>query len=494
MRAPFRRQFLQSTGFIAILLIGLVLSVQYLGAWYGLEILRISKESELESHLKDLGRMAPPEMLRESLALADAAYEITEGSSAASLDLAGPDSPLAEEFRVRTALTPRSQFDSFAANARLKGLHLLDDTGRILHSTSEPDRVWGTFDYLDMDREQFESALEGQTAGSLAYRSKNSPLKRVYVPVLDPDTDGVAAVLCLTAGRDFLAELDAVGEAMTALTIISTILILLIGWLVYRLLNRQKKYERQAAHADRLSSLGTLAAGFAHEVRNPLEIIGACTEDLERTLRESSAPAQTQEACRDILEEVERLNRLVGQFLQYSRADATDASGGQSSVAQSISSALAMLRHPAEKKKVSLSLSTTFASNDDRASISESALRQIIINLVLNAIQASPEDGRVEIEASADHNSIRIAVSDNGPGISSAVRARLFEPFFTTRSEGSGLGLAIAHQLARATGGSLDYLDRPGTGACFVLLLPRVGRTVASKSVATEALAGDPRS
>ncbi len=450
----------RSVGFAASLLIALMLAVQYAGAWYWIEIVTISKEGELERYLEDLGQSAV-------LGLADvtdSAFELKEeeseeASNASLTDLAEGD------------------FKRFAGAARLESLTLLDTEGRIVLSTTEPDMIRQPFDFLELDRDAFQSAIKGRSAGSLAYETDSAAFKRVYVPVMAQGS--IQGALCLTAGRDYLGEIGKLKASMRILTTISSVLTLLIGWLVYRLLERQRTYERQSARADRLSSLGTLAAGFAHEVRNPLEIIGACAEDLERSLAESpNAPKEAAETCRDISEEVERMNRLVGQFLQYSKPE-TSGDQTPASIAQSLKSAVGMLKHAAEKRGVALDAALDSIPESARVTLPDGGLKQVVVNLVMNAIQATPAGGRVEIETLVNGRAATMRFADTGPGIPAAIRPRIFDPFFTTRSEGSGLGLAIAHQLATRHGGNLEYEDRNDSGACFILTLPLVEKSEA---------------
>jgi signal transduction histidine kinase len=259
---------------------------------------------------------------------------------------------------------------------------------------------------------------------------------------------------------------------------VSAALVLSVGLLVYQLLVRQRKFERQVAHQDRLSSLGSLAAGFAHEVRNPLEIISACTEDLERSLAgRPGLAADAIESCRDIMEEVDRLNRLVGQFLAYARPTASGGDLQSAPADECVASVAGMLRHVAEKRRVIVESSFSGDGARTRTRLDGGALRQVLINLTLNAIQATPSGGLVRLSGAVEGRNLRLIVEDSGPGIPPAIRGKIFDPFFTTRDDGSGLGLSIAHQLVVRSGGRLECDDRPlGKGARFTVTLPLTER------------------
>ena len=468
-RSPFR-----STAFIALLLIVLVLAVQYSRAWQELGMVKIAMDSDLQRHLIDVGRIGEREFRGSALEMTRIAAEferaIAEGEPEPALTQDEMDEDI---FGDIFGPILREPFEAFAERARLENLTVLDPAGRVLFSTAEPERFFTAFEFMEIDREPFESALNGVPAGSPAYGVGASANKRVYVPLTE-EGGSAFAVICLAAGRDYLEPLSSLTGYTRRSLAISTVLVLLIGWLVYRLIAQQRKVEQRGFHADRLSSLGSLAAGFAHEVRNPLEIITACTEELERLLRDQSElPAEAAESCRDILEEVDRLNHLVAQFLQYAKADDSSAETESTSLSECVDSVMGMLRRLADQQKIVMSATGPSIDNDVEVALGQNSLRQIIINLSMNAIQATPDGGRVELLIQADPKQVRISFLDSGPGVPPALRSKIFDPFFTTRDEGSGLGLSIAHQLAARSGARIECVDAPrGMGACFVLTLP----------------------
>lgn len=466
---------LRSPGFIAAALIGSVLAVQWAGAWYWLEITRISKEDELHRHLLDLGNAARSVVEPRVPDLRNAAEAALAQSSAAGA-LPGADPGAVEAYQADSAAAGREAFDQLAKRTRLRDMTLMTPGGLVLYSLREPARVLEPYPYWELDRDAVEAAAKGEAGGPLVYAAGAAPLKRAYVPVRDGEDGPVAAVLALTGGRDYLFELERLEASARGLLAAASILVLMIGWFVYRMIARQRAFERTAAHADRLTSLGTLAAGFAHEIRNPLEIIGACAEDLQKSLEAGGAGPEARETCEDIVEEVERMNGLVGQFLQYSKADhPAEPCPEGAPVAAALQGSMAMLRHAAEKRGVALS-EPAGLDPSVRAAIPEARLRQIIVNLVMNAIQATPPGGRAGAEMETDGRRVRLRFTDTGPGIPREIRSRVFDPFFTTRAEGSGLGLAIAHRFAASAGGSLECLDPPGgRGALLQLTLPPAG-------------------
>ena len=375
----------------------------------------------------------------------------------------------------------------FALQSRLNKLVLINPDGRVLYDTVQPERLLTSFDFWALDGQEIRQALDGHPAASPAYTAGAEPRKRYYAPILD-QSGKTAALLCLVAGRDYLGQIDRLARGTRRLNLALTLLLAGVGWMIYGLLRRQRRMEQASAEADRLAALGRLAAGFAHELRNPLEIIRAFTEDLARTLHSPAegpeGRAHAAEACGDIVEEVDRMNHLVGQFLNYSRggrasADAPGAlapASAPASAMEELRAVLTILAPMAERQGVRLdpAVQAAAAADEARVALGVDSLKQVLMNLLLNAIQVSPRGGRVWTEVRASGRAVELRVCDEGSGVAASDRARIFEPFFTTRTDGAGLGLAISRQIAAAAGGSLDLAAPPnGRGACFMLSLPR---------------------
>lgn len=454
----------------------LVLGLQYFQTWYGMQLVRISKEQGLERHLLDLGRLGRQALRGEVLRLADLALD-------AHFQAMRTERTATNRWR-RAELLFQKSLDSyttaslrrFARSGRLERLLVLSTEGRILHDTEGGDRTFETFGFLAIDRAEFLSALTGRAAASPAYRAGDSPFKRLYLPIQETP-QRVGAVLCLVAGRDYLAEIEALAGQVRVANGVVTVLMLLAAWMIYRMVARQRRVEARAAEADRLASVGRLASGFAHELRNPLQIIRAYTEDLQRELHDENHADAAKESCTEIVEEIGRMNRLVEQFLGFSRPPAHPGSG-RGSVADALPAAVGMLRPTAERAGVQLALRMSPEKPPPPGGwivpMDGDTLRQVITNLVLNAIQATRTGGRVAVEAeTAGRATLLIRISDEGKGVPEADRQRIFEPFYTTRPGGSGLGLALTLRSVQQAGGRLELLSaRPNGGACFELRLP----------------------
>lgn len=235
----------------------------------------------------------------------------------------------------------------------------------------------------------------------------------------------------------------------------------------YQLDSEERLVARErSAQADRVAAIQTLSAGLAHELRNPLNSAKLQLELLERRLRREVVDHRLDgkliEPVEVIHQELERLTRLVGEFLAFARPSAL--------VVEDLD-VLAVIREVVGAESArGVALLAPSGSLPARADPAK--LRQIVHNLVRNAIEAVGGDGRVEVSASAEADKIRIAVEDNGPGIPAHVQRRIYEPFFTTKDTGTGLGLSIVHGMVGLHGGTIALTSGPH-GTRFDVALPR---------------------
>jgi len=222
--------------------------------------------------------------------------------------------------------------------------------------------------------------------------------------------------------------------------------------------------EEQLRRADRLSALGELSAGMAHEIRNPLGSIRGTAE----ILQDGIDPADKRyEFTRILIKEVDRLNRVVEDFLRFARPAPVER--GRLDVNEALREVLLLTRQPALKNNVRTELEAGAVPPlpGDREQ-----LKQAFLNLVLNALQAMPAGGTLAIGTETADGQLRIRFADSGQGIPPENLERIFNPFFTTRQEGTGLGLAITHRIVQGHGGHIEVKSRPGEGTTFTVVLP----------------------
>jgi two-component system, NtrC family, sensor histidine kinase HydH len=248
------------------------------------------------------------------------------------------------------------------------------------------------------------------------------------------------------------------------------------------------KLYQQMKERDRLAALGEMAAGLAHEIRNPLAAIQGAIQLLAPERRGDGRPPwpaevepeQSREFLGIITEEVRRLNAVVTEFLDYSRpAKALLAPGDVNEVLERTLRLLGGEIPPSVELRVELERPLP------RVSCDPEQLRQVFLNLTLNAVQAMPRGGRLTVSsrlardelavwrgAPRRSDTVEVRFGDSGPGIPEEARDHVFVPFYTTKEKGTGLGLAICQRIVKAHGGTIGLRSGPGEGAEFVISLP----------------------
>ncbi|MBT8470830.1 MAG: PAS domain S-box protein [Deltaproteobacteria bacterium] len=225
-----------------------------------------------------------------------------------------------------------------------------------------------------------------------------------------------------------------------------------------------RQLERHVAHKDRLSSIGTLASGVAHEVGNPLTGILMVAKNL------ATDPGADDAADRlgIIVDEAQRIHGIVQSLLTFSRRDETPVELQAIPVAAVIRNAAELAKLETDGCRIDLDLSM-----DAPAMASPDGLTQVLVNLLNNARQACSSGATVYVRTRAENGSVLIDVDDEGPGIPEELSTRVFEPFFTTKShgQGTGLGLSVSRQIVERFGGSLRYEPRRSGGSRFTITL-----------------------
>ena len=221
----------------------------------------------------------------------------------------------------------------------------------------------------------------------------------------------------------------------------------------------------QLRHADRLASLGQLSSGIVHEIRNPLGSIQGAVEILGRGL---SAEDPKNEFALIARTELARLNKLLGEILRFSKPAAP--SQMPTDPAELVEAALRLCSDQAKQQSVGVVFEP--GRSENRIMVDPEQIKQVLLNILINALQVQPTGGRVVIRAQAEGSDTVISIRDSGPGISPENLDRIFDPFFTTRGDGTGLGLSISYQLVRNNGGRIRAISLPGEGACFEIAFP----------------------
>ena len=242
---------------------------------------------------------------------------------------------------------------------------------------------------------------------------------------------------------------------------------------VVRDLTGQIRLTRQMVRSEKLAAVGSLAAGLAHEIGTPLNVISASVEYMLLDLAENN---QQREELENILAETGRISKLVRELLSSARD--THAVKEPVHPSEAVERVLRLIHGAAEKRsikvdvEVSRSLPLLHAHPD--------GMHQLLLNLLLNAIHAVGEGGAIKVVVRepdrpgiSDGGTLILEIHDDGPGVPEDVRERIFDPFFTTRGDGTGLGLAVCNRVVASHGGDIRVCDSDLGGACFVVQLPQ---------------------
>lgn len=238
--------------------------------------------------------------------------------------------------------------------------------------------------------------------------------------------------------------------------------------LMFKDLSQVKALQREIIRSQRLASVGNLAAGVAHEIRNPLSSIkGFATYFKERY---PDMP-QDQKIAKIMIEEVERLNRVVGQLLELSKPIVINARPLDLNLL--LDDSLKLIEQEAAAKGIEISATQGSLGS---FTLDVDGIKQVLLNLCLNAVEAMPDGGRLDIELAlkSEPNRLDISVTDTGIGISSENLAKIYDPYFTTKQSGTGLGLVVVHNIIEAHGGKLTVESQPGKGSKFILSIPDI--------------------
>jgi len=343
---------------------------------------------------------------------------------------------------------------------------VLGRAGAVREGLEEIDAV-----ALDVLKANLEKASRKVTSGG-------SDLLEITVPVrLEGKIAGFARVGLNREGSDKILR-----ENRNRM-IISTIFIMAIGVLsMFAIYLNQKKYSlrmeemgKRLQQAEKLSALGQLAAGVAHEIRNPLNAISMASQRIRREYPPEGEEKKKafQHITGIIRDEIKRLNRIVEEFVIFSRSRRLEFSN------QSITTVLermtSLMREEADLKGIAIQ--TAWGDDPLIIPMDVDKLRQALYNLLKNAMEAISGKGTIAISATPNGTGmVSIKISDTGCGLTSDEIGHIFDPEYTTKEKGLGLGLALAHEIIRGHGGEIHVESTVGVGTTFDVLLPVAGR------------------
>ena len=329
---------------------------------------------------------------------------------------------------------------------------LLNFIGRSIKEQLELRDVW--LDFPDAERAGLAEPRSGEPRAALAFDPREFPIRRggKTEGVLHVEPHGAIISGDTRAALEFLCE-----QLPGALDLC-------------RLIDEKLRLERELAERERLALVGQMAASISHNLKNPL---GAMKTILQVQLENPELPQSIRGEAGMLLEEIGRLSAKLNQLLQFSRPAVRRGEGvARCDAAAVIEQVAGVLSHEAERR--GLTLRAEMRGLHVRVAVSAEALNDIVSNLVVNALEATPNGGRVSVNAVEDSGTLCVLVEDEGPGIPSALREKILQPFFTTKSRGTGLGLAIVARRVAEFSGKVDWESpvKDGHGTQFKVTLP----------------------
>jgi signal transduction histidine kinase len=406
----------------------------------------------------------------------------------------------------REASHLRAKAALLAKDAGLEAVQILKTDGVVLIDTRDPLSSEGKrHEYLDLDMTEWEQARLGLPESTPLFKGKNGRLfKSAFAPVYDASGRRVNAVVRVEASANFLNDLRRFGLSLMVLGCLSLVFAVVLAIFVSRPIvgpvralaaasqrvasgDFSARVEVQRAdeigqmsatfnemaerlgqivrEKERLATLGELAAGVVHEIRNPLAAIEGFAELLERRLK--GGDKSTRGHLRDIRNEVRMVNGFLSDFLEYAkprqpRLDWIRPDGA-------IDSSLGVVL-PGDKKKRWKARWEKREKVFVRADADQ--LRQVFVNLLMNAKEASPQGGLLFLGCQKKDKTVRLWVRDQGAGIPESDMPSLFTPFFSSKPMGTGLGLSIVQKIVESFGGQVEAESELGKGSCFTVILP----------------------
>ncbi len=319
-------------------------------------------------------------------------------------------------------------------------------------------------------RSQYDSLAHHALAAALAGRPGTARIGRragearvAFEPVRSGTR--VVGVLAAEARPSWGPHLQRLRRRLLWTVLVSVAAIAVLTGILVRATSRRLALERRLSRSENLAAMGRLTATLAHEIKNPLAIIRGSAKRLGKLEPEAQRMADS------VIEEVDRLGRTVARYLQFARGESRPDEPGEAIAA--LSATLDLLE--GEFRSRGCTLARDLAPGPVRVRLDAESLKQVALNLVLNALEALGAGGTVTVALTVPGPHAELHVADDGPGMPPDVLARAGEPFFTTRAQGTGLGLFLARRLVEGAGGTLRIASHPGEGTRVEIHLPLAG-------------------
>ena len=362
---------------------------------------------------------------------------------------------------------------------------VMDRQGTILDATGRVPEKWRE---ADMHLSEILSGKRTIESRKVIYQGRN--LLDMAIPfVLN---DKIAGVVRIGLERESMDRILAENRRnMMIFSILIVLIALLAMWLLFHNQNRHLagivEMERRLDKAERLSALGQLAAGVAHEIRNPLNAVSMASQRLKRDFvpADEDKAREFQSLAGVIRDEIRRLNGIIEEFLTFSKSRRLEFHDYP--VTDVLQKIVNLIREEATAKNIDIR--THWSTDGAVIPMDMDKLQQALLNIIKNAMESIEDKGIIDITvARKTKDKISIKVSDTGCGMTSTEVERIFSPEYTTKEKGLGLGLPLAHEIVRGHSGEILVFSEQGSGTTFEIILP--AEKVHDKSLKGEGLKG----
>lgn len=368
----------------------------------------------------------------------------------------------------------RSELARTAEANELQGVVLVD-SARVVRFDLSARRPEGEVDAVLLLEPELGAVLvsgEPRVTRLVAVEGLRGEYLKTGYAAIEDTTGRILGAIAVEGGSDFFSVLPGMRRRLLWFASAGAGIALVVLVLIARVLRSLVRFEDSLRRAAALAAIGQISALVAHELKNPLAIIRSRSERVRARIEAGKDPREILEWFDAIPAEVDRLDAILTGYLSLARPEAEgEGSARPAAVAHET---LELLRPEFERR--GLRVETQFEEADElTAAMGARSLRQVLLNLLLNAAQATEAGGVVTVRAQRGPGGVLLEVQDTGRGMDEEERRRALEPFFTTRPAGSGLGLTLVQSLVQARGGSLEIRSAPGRGTRVLLRLPEAG-------------------
>jgi len=363
------------------------------------------------------------------------------------------------------------QLVTLRASTGVANAVLLDSAAVVVVDARDSERSEGRVSPLvTRAASALRRALAGTPSVSAAYAGPDGPLRAGFAPVRSA-SGRVLGVVAVEAAPAYPPVVARLGRTLALIALVTALAVLLLAAVIVRANRAAARLERRLSRAENLAAMGRLTATLAHEIKNPLAIIRGSAQRLGRLDPEAARMAGF------VVEETDRLSRTVARYLDFARGtaagpDAFGRSDESGDAVAALDATLDLLEGELRARRVTLRRGGG-PGPAAPVRLDNESLKQLYLNLILNALDAMPRGGTLTVEAVERPGRFEITIADDGGGVPAEVLRQLGRPFFTTKASGSGLGLFLARRLATAAGGGLKIASEVGRGTTCTVRLPR---------------------